>query len=84
MRNEISKVSLNFSVQWIKFLLTIALKKSCSSRRLEVSRVELLLQVGTFCVAVGALVAGIEILNFCFVNYVSSHVISQVYLLHHS
>jgi len=29
-----------------------------SSRRLEVSRVELLLQVGTFCVAVGALVAG--------------------------
>ncbi|KAF4376772.1 hypothetical protein F8388_025643 [Cannabis sativa] len=28
-----------------------------SSRRLEVSRVELLLQVGTFCVAVGALVA---------------------------
>lgn len=32
-----------------------------SSRRLEVSRVELLLQVGTFCVAVGALVAGILI-----------------------
>ncbi|PIA54860.1 hypothetical protein AQUCO_00901036v1 [Aquilegia coerulea] len=30
-----------------------------SSRRLEVSRVELLLQVGTFCVGVGALVAGI-------------------------
>ena len=30
-----------------------------SSRRLEVSRVELLLQVGAFCVAVGALVAGI-------------------------
>ncbi|KAD7479666.1 hypothetical protein E3N88_02813 [Mikania micrantha] len=29
-----------------------------SSRRLEVSRFELLLQVGTFCVAVGALVAG--------------------------
>lgn len=29
-----------------------------SSRRLEVSRVELLLQVGTFCVGVGALVAG--------------------------
>lgn len=29
-----------------------------SSRRLEVSRVELLLQVGAFCVAVGALVAG--------------------------
>jgi magnesium transporter len=30
-----------------------------SSRRLEVSRFELLLQVGTFCVAVGALIAGI-------------------------
>ncbi|XP_020231031.1 magnesium transporter MRS2-11, chloroplastic isoform X2 [Cajanus cajan] len=30
---------------------------SLSSRRLEVSRVELLLQVGTFCVAIGALVA---------------------------
>ncbi|KAG5577908.1 hypothetical protein H5410_058042 [Solanum commersonii] len=29
-----------------------------SSRRLEVSRFELILQVGTFCVAVGALVAG--------------------------
>ncbi|OQU91190.1 hypothetical protein SORBI_3001G135100 [Sorghum bicolor] len=29
-----------------------------SSRRLEVSRVELLLQVGTFCVAIGALIAG--------------------------
>jgi len=28
-----------------------------SSRRLEVSRVELLLQVGAFCVAVGALIA---------------------------
>ncbi|PAN45660.1 hypothetical protein PAHAL_9G133500 [Panicum hallii] len=34
-----------------------------SSRRLEVSRVELLLQVGTFCVAVGALVAGIFGMN---------------------
>ncbi|KAG4981016.1 hypothetical protein JHK84_034599 [Glycine max] len=33
---------------------------SLSSRRLEVSRVELLLQVGTFCVAIGALVAGTE------------------------
>lgn len=31
-----------------------------SSRRLEVSRVELLLQVGTFCVALGALVAGMS------------------------
>ncbi|KEH38916.1 hypothetical protein MtrunA17_Chr2g0320641 [Medicago truncatula] len=36
---------------------------SLSSRRLEVSRVELLLQVGTFCVAVGALVAGIFGMN---------------------
>ncbi|WOL05005.1 magnesium transporter MRS2-11, chloroplastic-like isoform X1 [Canna indica] len=34
-----------------------------SSRRLEVSRVELLLQVGTFCVSVGALVAGIFGMN---------------------
>ncbi|XP_044505713.1 magnesium transporter MRS2-11, chloroplastic-like isoform X2 [Mangifera indica] len=34
-----------------------------SSRRLEVSRVELLLQVGTFCLAVGALVAGIFGMN---------------------
>ncbi|KAK7402096.1 hypothetical protein VNO78_14087 [Psophocarpus tetragonolobus] len=36
---------------------------SLSSRRLEVSRVELLLQVGTFCVAIGALVAGIFGMN---------------------
>lgn len=36
---------------------------SLSSRRLEVSRVELLLQVGTFCVAVGALIAGIFGMN---------------------
>ncbi|CAA3009648.1 magnesium transporter MRS2-11, chloroplastic [Olea europaea subsp. europaea] len=34
-----------------------------SSRRLEVSRVELFLQVGTFCIAVGALVAGIFGMN---------------------
>ncbi|KAF9596712.1 hypothetical protein IFM89_012911 [Coptis chinensis] len=34
-----------------------------SSRRLEVSRVELLLQVGTFCLAMGALVAGIFGMN---------------------
>lgn len=34
-----------------------------SSRRLELSKVELLLQVGTFCVAVGALVAGIFGMN---------------------
>ncbi|KAI5063951.1 hypothetical protein GOP47_0020621 [Adiantum capillus-veneris] len=34
-----------------------------SSRRLEVSRLELLLQVGTFCSALGALVAGIFGMN---------------------
>ncbi|OAE25383.1 hypothetical protein AXG93_4620s1980 [Marchantia polymorpha subsp. ruderalis] len=34
-----------------------------SSRRLEVSRLELLLQVGTFCAALGALVAGIFGMN---------------------
>eukprot|EP00252_Welwitschia_mirabilis_P015856 TRINITY_DN3523_c0_g3_i1.p1 TRINITY_DN3523_c0_g3~~TRINITY_DN3523_c0_g3_i1.p1 ORF type:complete len:446 (-),score=65.76 TRINITY_DN3523_c0_g3_i1:246-1583(-) len=34
-----------------------------SSRRLEVSRLELLLQVGTFCTALGALVAGIFGMN---------------------
>ncbi|KAJ0266593.1 Magnesium transporter MRS2-11 [Hirschfeldia incana] len=34
-----------------------------SSRRLEVSRFELLLQVGTFCVAGGALIAGIFGMN---------------------
>lgn len=38
----------------VNFLLVLF-----SSRRLEVSRFELILQVGTFCVAVGALVAGI-------------------------
>lgn len=34
-----------------------------SSRRLEVSRLELLLQVGTFCAALGALIAGIFGMN---------------------
>eukprot|EP00250_Pteridium_aquilinum_P010934 c19724_g3_i1 orf=228-1778(-) len=34
-----------------------------SSRRLEVSRLELLLQVGTFCSALGALVAGVFGMN---------------------
>lgn len=43
-----------------------------SSRRLEVSRVELLLQVGTFCVAVGALVAGIFGMNLR--SYLEEHV----------
>ncbi|XP_071738598.1 magnesium transporter MRS2-11, chloroplastic [Rutidosis leptorrhynchoides] len=43
-----------------------------SSRRLEVSRFELLLQVGTFCVAVGALVAGIFGMNLK--SYLEEHV----------
>ncbi|KAF5751587.1 magnesium transporter MRS2-11 chloroplastic [Tripterygium wilfordii] len=42
-----------------------------SSRRLEVSRVELLLQVGTFCVAIGALVAGIFGMNLR--SYLEEH-----------
>ncbi|WJX73617.1 hypothetical protein P8452_57379 [Trifolium repens] len=45
---------------------------SLSSRRLEVSRFELLLQVGTFCVAVGALVAGIFGMNLK--SYLEEHV----------
>uniref|UniRef100_A0A7N1A8T4 Magnesium transporter n=1 Tax=Kalanchoe fedtschenkoi TaxID=63787 RepID=A0A7N1A8T4_KALFE len=45
-----------------------------SSRRLEVSRVELLLQVGTFCVAVGALVAGIFGMNLK--SYLEEHVLA--------
>nr|GEW43329.1 magnesium transporter MRS2-11, chloroplastic-like [Tanacetum cinerariifolium] len=43
-----------------------------SSRRLEVSKFELLLQVGTFCVAVGALVAGIFGMNLR--SYLEEHV----------
>ncbi|KAH9660291.1 Magnesium transporter MRS2-11 [Citrus sinensis] len=43
-----------------------------SSRRLEVSRVELLLQVGAFCVAVGALIAGIFGMNLK--SYLEEHV----------
>ncbi|KAI4322352.1 hypothetical protein L6164_022056 [Bauhinia variegata] len=43
-----------------------------SSRRLEVSRVELLLQVGTFCVGVGALIAGIFGMNLK--SYIEEHV----------
>ncbi|CAN4120416.1 unnamed protein product [Withania somnifera] len=42
-----------------------------SSRRLEVSRFELILQVGTFCVAVGALVAGIFGMNLR--SYLEEH-----------
>ncbi|XP_022752631.1 magnesium transporter MRS2-11, chloroplastic-like [Durio zibethinus] len=42
-----------------------------SSRRLEVSRVELLLQIGTFCVAVGALIAGIFGMNIR--SYLEEH-----------
>ncbi|XP_021732848.1 magnesium transporter MRS2-11, chloroplastic-like isoform X2 [Chenopodium quinoa] len=43
-----------------------------SSRRLEVSKVELLLQVGTFCVAIGALIAGIFGMNLR--SYLEEHV----------
>ncbi|XP_050370067.1 magnesium transporter MRS2-11, chloroplastic [Argentina anserina] len=43
-----------------------------SSRRLEVSRVELLLQVGTFCLAMGALVTGIFGMNLK--SYLEEHV----------
>lgn len=43
-----------------------------SSRRLEVSKVELLLQVGAFCVAVGALIAGIFGMNLK--SYLEEHV----------
>ncbi|XP_028077887.1 magnesium transporter MRS2-11, chloroplastic isoform X2 [Camellia sinensis] len=43
-----------------------------SARRLELSRVELLLQVGTFCVGVGALVAGIFGMNLK--SYLEEHV----------
>jgi hypothetical protein len=50
-----------------------------SSRRLEVSRFELLLQVGTFCVAVGALVAGKDFGWFfdkvCAVGYMNPPII---------
>lgn len=42
-----------------------------SSRRLEVSKVELLLQVGTFCTAIGALVAGIFGMNLR--SYLEEH-----------
>ncbi|KAJ7545881.1 hypothetical protein O6H91_08G014800 [Diphasiastrum complanatum] len=43
-----------------------------SARRLEVSRLELLLQVGTFCTALGALVAGIFGMNLR--SYLEEHV----------
>ncbi|KAK1588405.1 hypothetical protein Q3G72_022934 [Acer saccharum] len=43
-----------------------------NSQRLEVSRVELLLQVGAFCMAVGALIAGIFGMNLR--SYLEEHV----------
>ncbi|TXG73720.1 hypothetical protein EZV62_002299 [Acer yangbiense] len=43
-----------------------------SSRRLEVSKVELLLQVGAFCVTVGALISGIFGMNLR--SYLEEHV----------
>ncbi|XP_074285293.1 magnesium transporter MRS2-11, chloroplastic [Silene latifolia] len=48
-----------------------SLAVNLSSRRLEVSKVELLLQVGTFCVAIGALVAGIFGMNLR--SYLEEH-----------
>ena len=36
----------------------LSLTPPCSSRRLEVNRLELLLELGTFAAALGALVAG--------------------------
>ncbi|EXB81612.1 hypothetical protein L484_014096 [Morus notabilis] len=51
---------------------TLLYVESKSSRRLEVSRVELLLQVGTFCVGVGALVAGLFGMNLR--SYLEEHV----------
>ncbi|MCO5597982.1 hypothetical protein L7F22_052071 [Adiantum nelumboides] len=47
-----------------------------SSRRLEVSRLELLLQVGTFCSALGALVAGIFGMNLK--SYIEGNAIALV------
>ncbi|KAJ0605893.1 putative magnesium transporter MRS2 [Helianthus annuus] len=44
-----------------------------SSRRLQVSRFELLLQVGAFCLAVGALVTGIFGMNLR--SYLEEHVV---------
>ncbi|CAM6055608.1 unnamed protein product [Sphagnum tenellum] len=45
-----------------------------SSRRLEVNRLELLLQVATFCSALGALVAGIFGMNLK--SYLEEHVLA--------
>ncbi|KAI8524220.1 hypothetical protein RHMOL_Rhmol13G0133500 [Rhododendron molle] len=54
-----------------------------SSRRLEVSRVELLLQVGTFCVAVGALVAGNSLLMKLFWTMISQFILSCWWYIWH-
>ncbi|KAL9232060.1 hypothetical protein vseg_007207 [Gypsophila vaccaria] len=51
-----------------------SLAVNLSSRRLEVSKVELLLQVGTFCVAIGALVAGIFGMNLR--SYLEEHALA--------
>jgi len=56
--NQIKEKPIFYVLDSIIRNLIIKLISFNSSRRLEVSRVELLLQVGTFCVAVGALVAG--------------------------
>lgn len=48
-----------------------SIRVSLSSRRLEVGKVELLLQVGAFCVAIGALVSGIFGMNL--ISYLEQH-----------
>nr|GEU46760.1 magnesium transporter MRS2-11, chloroplastic-like [Tanacetum cinerariifolium] len=53
-----------------------------SSRRLQVSRFELLLQVGTFCLAVGALVSGIFGMNLrSYLEEHASHLLEPSVLL---
>ncbi|GMJ10789.1 MAGNESIUM TRANSPORTER 10, magnesium (Mg) transporter 10 [Hibiscus trionum] len=49
-----------------------SLAVNLSSRRLEVGRVELLLQVGAFCIGIGALVSGIFGMNLR--SYLEGHV----------
>lgn len=73
--------SVLFYLEVSRLILYILCKLSkqgflISSRRLEVSRVELLLQVGTFCVAVGALVAGNSLLMKFFWTKISQFILS--------
>uniref|UniRef100_A0A0D9VXJ4 Magnesium transporter n=1 Tax=Leersia perrieri TaxID=77586 RepID=A0A0D9VXJ4_9ORYZ len=59
----LSDVNQSMGKQRDSLILQEKWKIQLRSRRLEVSRVELLLQVGTFCVAIGALIAGIFGMN---------------------